>query len=136
MKIAAVSDDGVTISTHFGQARQFVVLTVLDGKVVSRETREKVADARPAVDQGTALRDPHDHFAGYRVGPRPRSRHDEMAAAIGDCEVVLTGEMSVGAFNALSGYGIEPIITDIEEVDSAVQAYLDSTIQNLTERLR
>jgi len=41
MKIAAVSDDGVTLSQHFGRAPLYVVVTVENGQVVDRETREK-----------------------------------------------------------------------------------------------
>ena len=36
MKIAAVTDDGKTISAHFGRARYYVVVTVEDGKVTER----------------------------------------------------------------------------------------------------
>ena len=46
MKIAAVTEDGVTISQHFGRAPYYVVLTIADGQVVAREQREKVAHGR------------------------------------------------------------------------------------------
>ncbi len=36
MKIAAVSEDGVTISQHFGRAPFYVVVTVEDGKIVAQ----------------------------------------------------------------------------------------------------
>lgn len=41
MKIAVVSDDGETISEHFGRARCYVVLTIEDGEVVALETRAR-----------------------------------------------------------------------------------------------
>jgi len=41
MKIAAITDDGVTISQHFGRAPYYAVLTVEEGRVVRRELREK-----------------------------------------------------------------------------------------------
>ena len=41
MKIAAVSDDGVTISQHFGRAPFYVIITVEGDKVISKEKREK-----------------------------------------------------------------------------------------------
>ena len=47
MKIAAVSEDGVTISQHFGRAPFYVVVTVEDGKIVSREKRDKMGRAQP-----------------------------------------------------------------------------------------
>ena len=43
MKIAIVTDDGQSISAHFGRARAYAVLTVRDGAVVERELRPKSA---------------------------------------------------------------------------------------------
>jgi len=37
MKIAAVSDDEITISQHFGRAPFYIVVTVEDGKIVNME---------------------------------------------------------------------------------------------------
>ncbi len=135
-KIAVASDDGVSVAQNFGKARQFVVLTLDGGKVVGKEVRPKPVDQRPTAQEESRRGSPDDHFAGHRVGPGPRSRYDEMAGAIGDCEVVLTGGMGVGAYNAMTGYGIDPIITDIETVDEAVAAYLAGSIRNLTDRLQ
>ncbi len=39
MKIAAITEDGTNISQHFGRAPLYVVVTVKDGKIVNRETR-------------------------------------------------------------------------------------------------
>jgi hypothetical protein len=41
IKIAAVTDDGKTISPHFGRATKYVVITVEEGKITAREVREK-----------------------------------------------------------------------------------------------
>ena len=46
MKIAAISEDGATISQHFGRAPLYVVVTVENGKVVSKER---------GIRQGTTL---------------------------------------------------------------------------------
>ena len=37
MKIAAISDDGKTISQHFGRASFYAVVTVEEDKIVSTE---------------------------------------------------------------------------------------------------
>lgn len=49
VKIAAVSEDGVTISQHFGRAPFYVVVTVEEGKVVAVQAGRGWAE-RPAVD--------------------------------------------------------------------------------------
>ena len=41
MKIAIITEDGTTVSQHFGRAHLYVVATVEDGKVVGKETRDK-----------------------------------------------------------------------------------------------
>ncbi len=123
MKIAVATDDGTSVAGDFGTARQYLVFTMQDGQITERELRSKAVDARPVASE-EAPRDPHDRFAGHRVGPGPRSRYDEMAAAVGDCEAVLAREMGTGALRAFRGYGIEPVVTDERGAEQAVLRYL------------
>jgi predicted Fe-Mo cluster-binding NifX family protein len=58
-----------------------------------------------------------------------------MAEAISDCQVVLAGGMGWGAYEAMRGYGIEPIVTDIKSIYEAVLLYLKGKLPNLVERL-
>jgi len=41
IKIASVTDDGITISQHFGRARYYEVITIENGIVISSERRSK-----------------------------------------------------------------------------------------------
>ncbi len=54
---------------------------------------------------------------------------------IKDCDVLLTGGMGRGAYLDLQKWGIRPIVTDITDVEKAVQAVLDETIVDHTEKL-
>lgn len=45
MKIAAITDDGKTISQHFGRAQYYPVATIENGQIVDRELREKPGHA-------------------------------------------------------------------------------------------
>jgi predicted Fe-Mo cluster-binding NifX family protein len=58
-----------------------------------------------------------------------------MAEAILDCQVLLAGNMGWGAYEAMQGYGIETIATDVENIDEAVEQYLAGKITNLIDRL-
>ena len=79
MKIAAVSEDGVTISQHFGRAPFYVVLTIEDGKIVARETRDKMGHAQFA---GEPHEESHgDDPRGHGFDPAAQNRHARMAAA-------------------------------------------------------
>ena len=131
MRIAAISDDEVTISQHFGRAPYYVVVTVEDGEVVAKETRRKAGHHTFAAHQPPRLEPGERH--GYDEGSR--SRHASMAEAISDCQVMLAGGMGWGAYEAMQGYGIQPIVTDVREIDDAVGLYLDGKLPNLMERL-
>ena len=43
--------------------------------------------------------------------------------------------MGRGAYESMQEHGITPVVTDIADIDAAVQAYLDGSIQDLTDRL-
>jgi len=130
MKIALVSDDESIISQHFGRAPYYVVVTVEDGKIVGRETRAKGGHRTfgpPA--QGPA--------PGERRGYAPGSeeKHKAMADVIADCEALITGGMGWGAYENLKGVGIEPVVTDVADIDEAALAYAEGRLPNLMERL-
>ncbi len=129
MKIAVVTEDGVTISRHFGRAPYYVVLTTEYGKVIGREQREKVAHGK---GEGG-----HVHVEGEAHGfdEASRNTHGRMAEPIHDCQVLLSRGMGRGAFQGLEEAGIQPIITDIAAIDEAVAAYLAGTIENHTDSL-
>jgi len=134
MKIAAVSEDGVTISQHFGRAPFYIVVTVEDGKIISREQRDKLGHAQFAGE-------PHAEEAhgadprGHGFDPAAQSRHARMAAAIADCQVLLARGMGAGAYQGMEQAGIRPVVTDVTNIDEAVQAYLAGSILDHTERL-
>ena len=131
MKIAAVSEDGRTISQHFGRAPFYIVVTVEDGKIVSREQRDKVGHAHFAGEPPAEEPDPR----GHGFDPAAQDRHTRMSAAIADCQALLARGMGAGAYESLKQAGIRPVITDIPTIDEAVQAYLAGRIVDHTERL-
>jgi len=133
VKIAAVSEDGVTISQHFGRAPFYIVITVEDGKIVSREQRDKLGHAHFAGEPHEESHGSDSH--GHGFDPAAQNRHAQMAAAIADCQVLLARGMGAGAYQSMEQAGIRPILTDISAIDAAVQAYLDGSIVDHTERL-
>jgi len=99
MKIAAVSKDGISISQHFGRAPIYVVATVEEGKIVSKETRV------------TKL-----------------SPYSTKAETIADCQVLLAGGMSRGAYERMKSYNIKPVLTDVDDIEEAVTRYAEGTL--------
>ncbi len=131
MKIAIVSDDGKTVSNHFGKAPLFVVATITDEKVINREERAKTG---------------HHTFAGHhapKLSPDERHgcdadsqvRHRSMTETIADCQVLIAGGMGWGAYESLKRCNINPVVTDVENIEDAVKLFLQGKLLNLTERL-
>jgi predicted Fe-Mo cluster-binding NifX family protein len=133
MKIAAVSEDGITISQHFGRAPFYVVLTVEDDKVISHEKRDKMGHAQFAVEpQGMHGAHP---TTGHGYDPESQSRHARMAETIADCDVLLARGMGAGAYESLWHAGVRPLITDVADIDEAVKGYLAGTLTDHVEKL-
>jgi len=130
MKIAVITDDEVTVSQHFGRAPLYVVVTAENGKVVSKETRSKAGHHTFAEQEKEHNpNQPHGFDAGSQA------KHATMAQPISDCQVLLAGGMGMGAYQSLKGYNIEPVITDVENIDEAVKRYLAGNLPNLMGRL-
>ncbi|NQU96033.1 MAG: dinitrogenase iron-molybdenum cofactor biosynthesis protein [Chloroflexi bacterium] len=131
MKIAAVSDDGTTISQHFGRASLYAVVEVEDGQVVGTETRPKLGHRDFAVqDHGS---DEPGQRRGFGQGAQ--ARHTSMMGAISDCRALLAGGMGWGAFEALSEMGVDAVVTDVADVQEAARLYAAGDLPNLRERL-
>ena len=131
MKIAAVSDDGITISQHFGRAAYYVVVTLENNQIVAREKREKMGHTQFGGETHAEGADPR----GHGFDPAAQSRHARMAGAISDCQVLLARGMGAGAYDSIQAAGICPIVTDIANIDDAVKAYLAGALVDHTERL-
>jgi predicted Fe-Mo cluster-binding NifX family protein len=58
-----------------------------------------------------------------------------MAQAIDDCQVLIAGGMGWGAFESLKSRNIEPIVTNVKDIDKAVKLYIAGKLPNLMERL-
>jgi len=130
MKIAAITEDGTTISQHFGRAPLYLVVTVEDGKIVSKETLAKTGHHTFAAHYSeSALGERHGYDAGAQV------RHASMAETIADCQVLIAGGMGWGAYESLKSRNIEPVVTDVESIDEAVKLYIEGKLTNLMERL-
>jgi len=130
MRIAVVSDDEATISKHFGRAAYYVVVTVEDGRIVSKETRAKAGhNTFDDCDCRAAPEGPHGQ------GQHSEAKHQIMAGTIVDCDALISGGMGWGAYESLKRRGIEPVITDVRDVAEAALGYAGGTLPNLTDRL-
>ncbi len=123
MKIAAVTNNGNTISAHFGRARSIVVVTVEQGQIVQREQRDRSEqdDARQS-----ALA--HGQQGGI-------DQHDLLINLMRDCDAVLARGMGMGMHQRLQQAGIRPVLTDMANIDEAVTAFVSGHLEEHPERV-
>lgn len=131
IKIAAVSDDGQTISQHFGRAKYYTVLTIEDGKIVAREQRQKMGHAQFAGEENAEEQDPR----GHGFSSAEQDRHSRMAEAVRDCQILLARGMGSGAYYSMEQVGIRPVITEIANIDEAALEAASGTIVDHKEKL-
>ena len=130
MKIAIATDDGNTLSQHFGRATHYLVATIEGGQVTNQEMRPKVGHAHVGGSHGA-----HQTGQPHGFDAEAQNHHARMIKAIPDCQTVLCGGMGNGAYQSLKRHGIEPIITDIRTIPEAIKAYVDGQIVNRVDRL-
>jgi predicted Fe-Mo cluster-binding NifX family protein len=123
VKIAVITDDGETLSRHFGRARQYLVATVEEGRVLGTELRDKAGhhSFNPS-DQ------PHGGGGAHGFDPASRDRHARMLATIADCQVLLAGGMGQGMYLALEQAGIRPVLTEVDDIRQAIRGFLEGRL--------
>lgn len=130
MKIAVITDDGNTISQHFGRAPFYKVFTIEDGKIVNREMRDKLGHNQFA-EEGLG----EHHHEQHGMDQASQDKHARMAGSISDCQVLLCGGMGMGAYESMRQLNIKPLVTDVRDIEAAVQAYINGSIVDHTEML-
>ena len=132
MKIAIITDDGKTISQHFGRSNYYALLTIDDGKIVGREMREKLSHKHFANEVHN-----HSHEPGQRHGfdYASQSRHARMSQTIEDCEALICCGMGAGAYEGMKKRGIRPVVTDITLIEEAAISYVNGELVDHVEKL-
>jgi predicted Fe-Mo cluster-binding NifX family protein len=114
MKIALPTNDGISISPHFGRSAGFIVFDIEEGRIGNREIRPNAmqhSHAQGACDHSAGAQGPHDHGA--------------IVGALAGCDVVICAGMGWRAAEALKSAGItEVIVAPPGPAESAVAAYL------------
>jgi predicted Fe-Mo cluster-binding NifX family protein len=122
VQLAFASDDGETISQHFGKARQYAVVTIEKGAITARELRPKFS---PHSESGEHNAEELDH----------NQRHQLMVDSIKDCQIVIAGGMGMGAQMHFQRAGLSVLMTELTSIDEACQAYINGELKHIPERL-
>ncbi len=132
MKIAFPTDDGVTISRHFGRAAFFQVATVTDGAVVAWEQRAKPAHGQhehhesPGLIQvavlGNGRLEDHEQDHGHH------HHHGPIFALLDDCQVLIAAGMGQPAYEQLLARNLTVYLTSEKTIAAALAAYQAGTL--------
>ena len=125
MKVAVVTDDMETISSHFGMAQHYLVYSVENIAVTGKEVWDKVGDG-----QGMG-----SHLHHREDGPGMAATHGSMLSSIRDCDVVITKGMGRPAYESIRGAGMRACVTRLRSADDAVRAFIAGTLDNHLEAL-
>jgi predicted Fe-Mo cluster-binding NifX family protein len=128
MKVAVVTDDGESVSQHFGRARYYAVFEVDGERIVGKEMRSKAG-------HHTFAQESHSDSGLHGYEPHSQSKHETMAGTIEDCSALIAGGMGYGAYDFFKSLGIEVIATDVPDAEEAVKRYVKGELKDLRERL-
>jgi predicted Fe-Mo cluster-binding NifX family protein len=124
MRIAIPTNDGTSISEHFGRSAAFLIFEAENGQIKSREMKTNGAQYSHA--QGTG-----DHHSPHNKA----HSHAGILAALDGCEVVICAGMGQGAAEALKAGGVTQIlVTTVGPAEEAVSTYLAGKLTPRTER--
>ena len=126
--IAVATDDGNTVSSHFGQARYYEVLKLSGGKVAGRERREKAVHHSFGQTEGEHEHRHDDHESHER-------RHRAMTSPITDCQAVVVRGMGQGAVEHLRQASLVPILTGLHTIEEVIGAISSGSLESDPRRI-
>jgi predicted Fe-Mo cluster-binding NifX family protein len=133
MKIAVVTNDGQTVSQHFGRSRYYKVYQVENSEIVNVEMRQRGTGhfAPGANNHNHENHTKYDAQGRHGFGPDSMDRHASMAMEISDCDTLIAGGMGAGAYESFKSVGLDVVLTDKYNADEAVTAYAKGELANL-----
>lgn len=118
MRIAVPTNDGTTISPHFGRSAGFLVFEVGERRIQSREIRKNQFQHSHA--QGTC---------GESSGGSEPHNHAGILSTLTGCDVVICAGMGARAADALKSVGITDVVFALPGLaEDTVIAYLNGSL--------
>ena len=119
MKIAVPTNDGVTMSRHFGRSASFLVFDVQGNSIKSCETRANDGQCSHGPQQS--------HGEECQSGAHS---HAGVVSVVANCELVICSGIGDGARQALEAGGIKVMLIgpDAGPAERTVAAYLAGTL--------
>jgi predicted Fe-Mo cluster-binding NifX family protein len=118
MRIAIPTNDGTSVSDHFGRSAAFLIFDIENGQITNRETRTNGSRHQHA--DGTC----HQQAAGSQS-----HSHAGILATLSGCDTVICTGMGHRAAEALKAAGIKPVVvSSAGPAEEAVLAFLSGEL--------
>lgn len=129
MKIAFATNDGNTVSQHFGRSRYYKIYTIVENKISNEQLRERQT-GHYAQGQTHEHEHAHDHTHTHGNSQEHDAKHDQMAMEIADCQVMVCGGMGNGAYMRFIQNGINVILTNQNDIKTACELFIKGNLEN------
>ena len=123
MKIAIPSEDRIHISSHFGRTKGFMIYEIENNEIVKSEYRDNTFT-------GHARGMHHEHGHNHHEDNHQQHTHGRILNALNDCNTVIAGGMGRRLLDDLNNNGKEVIVTDETQIEKAIQAFLENTLDH------
>lgn len=124
IKIAFPTEDGQTISRHFGRAPLFKIVTLQNGQEVESELR-----GNPSTAEAHDQEHEHGHEHGEHQG------HGAKFALVADCQVLIGAGMGQPAFDRLQNMGLDVYLTGEKQIAAALAKFQAGTLSSDLRRI-
>jgi predicted Fe-Mo cluster-binding NifX family protein len=117
MRIAVPTNDGTSISDHFGRSAAFLIFETENGQIKSRRLKSNVGK--------------HSHPRGEHKDPSTNTHphdHAGILTTLEGCELVICIGMGHRAAEALKGRGMQIVFAAPGPADETVAAYLSGNL--------
>ena len=117
MKIAVASDDGKTLSMHFGRAKGFVIAEIENNEIKSINF---VPNSDPCHEHGNCEHHGEHHSRG--------SKHQRILQILEGVDVVISGGMGAHIYEELKAAGKQVYVTDRTDVMESIKLFLEGKL--------
>ncbi len=119
MKIAIPSNDGKTVSKHFGRSEGFIIVEIEDNKIINKAYKKNDFTGHA---QGLS----HEHTA-HGHG---HHSHEGIFKALGDCSVVIAGGMGQKLYKDFQEKKVMTYLTNESDIDSVLEQFINGQLES------
>ncbi len=141
MRVAFVATDPKKLSSHFGEAPQFLIYDVEGQEAKFVEVRENPVKDEPGYFHHHNHEERTEHGRGLgrgtgHGGGRGRGKWHYLADLLNDCEVIIGRGMGPAAYENFRSIGKKIILTKEIQVEEALRKFLAGELQHDERRVK